>query len=451
MNLTAGQAAPALARVIRLAEFESVQVEPEDLLRDGRLEVYPNLHRKGYIEVRLRPGSIELASKGWIGIIPVNDRLTLEVVPRVPLRNLSHLLSVSKVAPAALVNATRLYEAEGQLYPSLAVIYASALRRVIEVIVDRGLYKEYQRSEETTSFPCGRIAMGRTLQNTYARGNRRKVVVSYFRRSVNNPINQCLLYAVRRLSEYIDQISDELLRRNRRRARLDLNYAWNALQGVELDTMESFLDDGFVTGKLALPTLRSYYRPALDLALTIIGRQAVLVEQGGSHIELPSLVADMRVVFEAYVGQVLLNIGSERGWTEDVLDGNRLPPDGARGQIFQPGEVSVIASPDVVLRRRRAGRVSNPAIVEVKYKPASQAPDRDDLNQAITYGAAYRSPIVIVVQPRVRDSSRTSGAHLLGTVAEMRAYQYVIDLDGDMQLEEARLASELERLLANTS
>lgn len=450
MTAPEGQRATLFARVLRVAEFDSVVVDPDDILTNGKLDIYPNLHRKGYIEVRLGTAEVRLAAKGYIGVIPVNERLTLEILPRVPITNLSHLLTVSKVAPAALVNATRLYETDGQLYPSLAVVYATALRRVVEVIVGRGLYREYERIEELTSFPRGRIEIGRTMQAAFARGNRHKVVMSYFHRSVDNPVNQCLVYAVWRLSKYLDQVSGELVRRHRQNARLDLNYAWHALQGVELDLSEGFLNDGLVTGQLPLPTLRSYYRPALDLALTVIGRQAVVVEQSGSRIELPSLVVDMSAVFENYVREVLKRVARQRAWVVEVLDGNKQPPEGGSGRLFQRGETPVSATPDVVLRDRARGAATYPLIVEVKYKPAGNTPERDDLNQAITYGAAYHSPVVVVAQPRAHHSPKTAGMHFVGTIAEMKIFQYVVDLDGDMEHEERRLLESVEGLLGRS-
>ena len=137
-----------------------------------------------------------------------------------------------------------------------------------------------------TSFPRGRIQIGRTVQRAIACGVRHKAAIAYYQRSVDNPSNRCLLYAVWWLSQYVDRVQDELARGQRNRIRRDLNYAWHALPGVGLDKAESFLDDATVLGARPLPTLRSYYRPALDLALTIIGRKAVRLEasEGSLHL-----------------------------------------------------------------------------------------------------------------------------------------------------------------------
>src|SRR5258708_1450720 len=98
----AATAEATTAKVLRVREFESVVVAPEDILTQGRLEIYPALHKKGYLEVRVGTEVTQLQAKGHIGVIPINDRLVLEVVPRVPIANLAELLRVSGVSPVAL-------------------------------------------------------------------------------------------------------------------------------------------------------------------------------------------------------------------------------------------------------------------------------------------------------------------------------------------------------------
>jgi 5-methylcytosine-specific restriction enzyme subunit McrC len=432
-------------RVLRVREFESVAVDPDDILVNGRLDIYSSLGGKGYLEVRVGTERTDLRAHGHIGVIPVNDRLVLEVIPRVPIANLAHLLSVSGVSPVVLADAVRSYATEGTIYPSLAAVYATALRQAVDAITTQGLLREYERHEEITSFPRGRVQIGRTIQRAFARGVRHKAAIAYFQRSVDNPSNRCLLYAVWWLSQYVDRVQDELSRGQRNRIRRDLNYAWHALPGVMLDTSESFLDDSMVLGASPLPTLRSYYRPALDLALTIIGRKAVMLEGSEGSLHLPSLVVDMSRVFEAYVRSVLVREARERVWSLAVLDGNLEPPTGGSGYLFEDS-TEVKATPDVVLRQRDGSSPAIPLLIEVKYKPAIGLPGRDDLNQAISYGAAFRSPIVVVVQPRA-DGAGNAGLHRLGKASEIEVYQYVMSLAADLQAEEAGLSDAIERLL----
>jgi len=378
-----------------------------------------------------------MQAQGFIGLIPVNDRLTLEVVPRVPLANLSRILQVSGAAPIALVHALRVYQTEGAMYPSLASVYARGLRSAVETIVDRGFLKEYERVDEVTSLPRGRIDMKTTMQRLTSRGVRHQVAITRWRRTVDQPVNRCLLYAAWRLSQYADEVSASIPLRHRRQLQLDLNYVANQFQGVRLDLSEHFLTDDLVTGRRKLPSLRSYYLPALDLAVAVIGKQAILLERSGNHLELPSLIVNLSAAFEAYVRRAATSASANSTQDLEVLDGNLGAPAGGRGRLFHSG-ADVVATPDVVYRDRRDGTV--PLLLEVKYKPAESELNRDDLNQAISYALAYRSPSIVLVQPRGDTSLLPTGLSQLGRVASVTVWRYVIDLSADLLEGENRMA-----------
>ena len=434
----------ALTRVIRVREFDSVEVSPDEVLTDGRLTIYDWLEGKGYFSLTVGTRATRLYARGHVGLIPINDHLTLEVVPRVPLGSLSRLLEVSRVAPKAIMNVVRMYDREGTMYPSIAVLYAAALRDRIEAIASQGLLKEYERRHELTSFPRGRIDVRRTMSQA-ARGNTHHVAVSYFQRSVDNPSNRCLLFAVWRLAQYIDRVASSLPERQVRRARRDLTYSMHQLQGVHLDLNEEFLRDGVVTGMSPLPTLRAYYRGALDLALAIIGRQAVLLERRGSEFRLPSLVVDMSAVFEAYARETLARASEVEAWTERVLNGNKWPPIGGSKRLFDDG-LPIRATPDIVIEARpRPGEIHR-LLIEVKYKPASDQPDRNDLNQAITYGASYKAGRVVLLQPKA-DGSLRNGLEVLGRIGGLLVYRYVLDLGAaDLSEDEGKFATTMREL-----
>lgn len=430
----------------RVKEFEQLIVPSELLIMDGRLDLYPSLEKR-FIDVRVTTQGTSLQAQGFVGLIPLNDRITLEVVPRVPLANVARLIEISGQAPVQLADVIRLYNTAGDMYPSLAAIYATGLRDALRHISANGLYKEYQRIEGETSFPHGRVQMGPTITRSLARGIDHRSTISYFHRTVDNGVNQCLLYAVVRLHGYVDQIESVLPQRQRQAIRNDLNLCWQALQGVSLDPSERFLDDDYVTGQRPLPTVRAYYRSALDLALTITGRQAVLVESNGGRLRLPSLVVDMGAVFESYLRRLLQARFALAGWHGDILDGNLQPPDGGGGALLHNGEY-IKASPDIVFRT--AGRY--PVLVEVKYKAATGLPPRTDLNQAISYGISYQCNSVVIAQPQSAAPYAFSGLRRLGTIGTLTVYQYALDLAADDPGPvEERFVTELAALTSTNS
>lgn len=152
----------------------------------------------------------------------------------------------------------------------------------------------------------------------------------------------------------------------------------------------------------------------------------------------------MHQVFENYVRNVLARETQANGWPLQVLDGNERP---GRKLLFDQGP-SEWATPDIVVRREGVDPPV-PALLEVKYKPESGAPDRGDLNQAITYAASYRCPNVVLVQPQ--GGSSAAGMKRLGTLDDIAVYQYVLDLGAnDLAEEESRFGQAVQKLCTAT-
>ncbi len=53
---------------------------------------------------------------------------------------------------------------------------------------------------------------------------------------------------------------------------------------------QRFLSDPLVTGAQALPAPRGHYRPALDLAVSVITQRAIVLGEGGGPVQMASVV-----------------------------------------------------------------------------------------------------------------------------------------------------------------
>lgn len=381
---------------------------------------------------------MRLQARGYIGLIPLNDRVAIDVVPRTPVRNLSRLLMVAQHAPDLLLR-SRKYAHDPLLADSLLDAYAYGLLDRMDEIASNGLLREYQRHVETTSFPRGRILTSSTIRRLHARGIRHQAVASRFERDPDNAANRCLKYAVWFLAQ---RLSREIPTAGKRRRNLldRLAPLYAMLSDVKLDHSLAFLRDGLVTGEKRLPSLRSYYRPALDIATTIILEHGVKVEAPGDSIRLPSLVLNMNRLFEHYLRNVLRIQGDQQEWEHEVLDGNT---DG-RALLFDDTP-SEDATPDIVLRDPTTNRC--PLIVEVKNVPLKGLhSDRSAIEQAVTYGVSYRCNRVVLAHPRSR-AGDFSGLRLQGKMGELAIYQYVFDLSADsLEQEETRFAEAVGEL-----
>jgi 5-methylcytosine-specific restriction enzyme subunit McrC len=218
-----------------------------------------------------------------------------------------------------------------------------------------------------------------------------------------------------------------------------LNALYNAFDDVDLDHERKFLDDPLVTGEQPLPTLRAYYRDALNVASVVVAQEAVLLESFTGRLRLPSLVLDMNDVFESYIRAVLWLHAKQNQWQGDVLDGNI---DG-RKLLFE-ALPSDDATPDVVLR---APDGTVPLVIEVKNVPAKRLSAREAINQAVTYAVSYKSPRVMVVHPRSTVAS-PYGMMKMGDIGEIEVYQYQMDLgSSDPAAEDGKFGEAVASLL----
>lgn len=168
--------------------------------------------------------------------------------------------------------------------------------------------------------------------------------------------------------------------------------------------------------------------------------------RGQYQRELPSVVVNMSDVFESYLRRVLTASARKGAWPLMVLDGNKAPPAGGKGEVFDSGE-EVVATPDIVIRRSQTAQSPSSVIVEVKYKPVKARPSRHDLNQAITYGFAYGAEHVVLALPRPAFGGPTHGLGYLGQISNLNVWQYVFDLNAVDLIEEERLWADRIRSL----
>ena len=213
------------------------------------------------------------------------------------------------------------------------------------------------------------------------------------------------------------------------------------LDEVSLETHPLSLYNDQVRGLRPLPEARSYYRPALELAIAILTGRGIDLDTAGTSVSLPSLLVRTDSVFEQFVR---LNLQEAYIGDSDlsVLDGNTddgclpLYEDLGRHDLdaLPPGTVVIGGSsnsdpdvePDVVFQRSDG---SYPLIADVKYTNVRRHADRAEVEQIALYGMRYRSATVMTVHPKRNDTR--GGMHVSGRIGDTIVYQYRVDLAAD--------------------
>jgi 5-methylcytosine-specific restriction enzyme subunit McrC len=433
-----------VVKTVDAIEYGSVDIPVAELLDDkGHVDIHPDLVGRDFIDVRLKKKALQVFAGGYVGIIPLNSRLAIRVNARVPVANLTRILRIANFVPLSLEQYGRDYVASPDEMPDLFEVYARSLAKLVEPLRTFGLMRDYVRVSAASDVPRGRITMSASVTQRALMGLSARVETNWFERTVDTPANRCIKFALWLLAK---RIGVKAGRQGSRATLRKLNAAYGIFEGVRLDQRLplSFLSDPLVSAKRQLPSSRSYYRDPLRLSAMVASGLDVALDRVGADLKMMPLLINMDDVFESYMREVLRS--SEPFSPDDlrILDGNRNE---GRKLLFDR-EPSSHAQPDILVSHRdqREGRAL--VVADVKYKPASgPRPDRADLNQVITYGATYRAPRVLVIQPR-GPKSKHVGLKFLGRISELQVFQYVFDLSAsDLLTEEQSFAAAVASLL----
>lgn len=439
-------------KVVTATEYGLINVDPAEVIgQDGKLALTPGVLGK-YIRAEFIKGELQLSTKGITGLIPLTDRIAVQVRPRFPLRNLTYMVSMCGYTPTVL-SALREYTSTDQFDDWMLDVMADALLAAFETITLNGLLRTYHRRTEVSSYPHGRIDTTATMLQITSRGVNHLAQYSWFEHTIDNPPNRCLKSAMTMLHR-------RYLRHDRHRgsrARIaKLGEALRVLDRVTLEPRPFSLDDQQVRGTLPLPESRSYYRPALELAIAILTERGISLDASTGAISLQSLLVKTEDLFEEFVRLSLQRSLAEHPGMA-VLDGNKAPGKLPLYEDLSPAERALLpehaipqggnppeANPDIVFRLKDG---SHPVVVDVKYTKVHSYTPRSEMEQVLLYGLRYRSPVALTIHPL---HGGTPGLHIAGRIGSVIVAQYRVDLAApELDTEMDKLATRLVRFTSS--
>lgn len=409
-----------MATVYTAREYQSTSIPIDEVLVDGQFDIFPEVQGKGYFDVRFQGTRLVITAGKFVGFIPLNSRVVIDVRPKMPVANLLSILSSVKADLAEIDVLQREYATAEESPPQIIQALARAYCHALEGIEVAGLLKAYAPATSAGSSLKGRPDFNASIQRFWSRGVRHAAVSRHYELNADLSSNRLLRLACQvlltqhRLSgmikPFVSRLShfDELLER----------------AGV-LVTMPRRLDlvgDGSPA-----------YKKALRLAVMIVHRTGIELSANGAHIGLPSFLIDMETVFEQYMRGVL----SRQLSGCSVMDGNY---DGAQPLFNDRRDPP--ANPDVVVRDESEVCF---LIGEVKYKDKEK---REDINQALAYASCYKCGAVVLMLPAERADD--AGLQLIGRMDSVTLYRYRFDLAAtSLADEEARCGAALVPLLSS--
>jgi 5-methylcytosine-specific restriction enzyme subunit McrC len=416
--------------VFQCVERQSVEVPLAQLLTgSGKLEILPSVASKGYFDIDYRGGELVFKAGKYVGLIPINERVVIDVKPKVSVSDLLHIVDRADEEVPYLEFFARPYKQDEETEKSLVGLIVRTFLKQLRQLENEGLYKNYVRTREIGPFKP-RINFGKTIQREWCRGNYSHTTNDVFLFTRDNALNRLIKFTIWYCAHYLE------LRSGESKIREELASFYNLFEMVPLDLTRSFLPEVLsivATGRI--PALRAYYLGITKTCLLIIGGRSVSLEKAGSDVTLLSFILNLEDIFEKYVRNVL-NLWAKNNRPElYVRDGNR----GKRKFLFHDSRVFEIF-PDVVMSAAGGCRL----IADVKYKPKV---DEHDRYQILSHSASMGSRRAVVIVPAFGDVE--SGLTRKGQIfdsAGIEVFEYHMKLDGDLAAEELKMGKTIVEL-----
>ena len=418
-------------KVYPVIERENANIPFGDLMINGQLDLYEDVQAKGYFNFSLRGDKLTLVADNYVGYIPLNPRVALLVEPKTGRDNWLYIVGKAKVHLREL-NYLRNYARSDFVSDSLVEFLARVLILQLVQLEEGGLYRQYLPQHELTSFPKGRILFNESIQKAWCYGYSHAVAVKFYTFSQDNPYNRLVKYALSLAIDYLTSILGSYPDLYMKITEME-----NLFGTVPLDNSLSYLP--VVLDSLenkTIPDIRSYYYDVCKTAILLVENTGLKPVMQGKDSTL-SFVVNMGTVYEDYCFNVLfdaMNSQSLGTATRGKEDNKSL--------FAGPNCDKRHAEPDIIIRDHQGNQLP----IEVKYKPK---PNRQDINQAVTYAVAYEvNRTVILCYARQDD---LAGWHFLGIVGgNVNVWIYRINIDSEnIETEETKFVSHINQMLRN--
>ena len=424
-------------------EHSEIAIPVESLMHEHQLDLYPEIRGRDYFQLRFRNDKLVFQAGGYIGVIPVNPRVTIEVKSRVPVANLERILRIADYKLITLRAHKRWFASHVEQPESLIDILADEFIESVEDLREKGVLKSYVRDEGVRFQLKGRLQTSQFLRRRARISQTGGYPCSWFDRTADVPANQCIKYTIWFLAQKYARMHN----REGAKPRLSkLNKLYNYFPDVKFDVSASFLALPSLFDPRNIPSTRTYYSRTLAIAHAILRGRGLSFSTQGQEFALGSLIINMEEVFEAYLRAVLADRLDSGSVT--VLDGNHSGSGGARKRLFEDsppkGTYDSDATPDIVIAKRSKA-LAESLVMDSKYKIIRPLASREDINQVITYALSYSSTKAVLVYPF--NTATEKGLNLLGRIGDVSAYQYVFDLGAvSIEEEEARFTEAVRNL-----
>ncbi len=428
-------------KVVTLFEYSTPE---EKDAREALKKIENELKRINRVAKIFEPAWDCVKATSYVGVLSVKD-IIIQILPKLyrsdrigkenkeariekATRNLLFMLSYTKRLKIKETGISMLKMEKSNLYEVIVHLFAKNLMEVLK----RNPRREYERREEKLKYVKGKVLFNRQIRQP----THEKIYCSYHELTEDNLLNRILKYTCHLLSKRVKSHENWLLLQN----------VLSILHGVELSAVQLSDIDRV---RININRLDEDYIPFLELCKLFLENMSL--ELQSSQFRSFSLVFDMNVLFEEFIGELLRKHRSEilkdteLENCEVCLQAKGI---GKRWLIIKESKAFQLI-PDILLRK--GNRIE--LIIDTKYKILD--PDKKywgisqaDMYQMFAYGKKYDCKRIVLLYPW-NDSLSTDPGVLETYFFEndFRLYVATINLKRDLKKELRSVKEEFRAII----
>lgn len=418
-------------RIEQAEERKEIDIAISEVVKEGgKLNILPNVKNYFSIDYKPKNDKLSLVAGGYIGLIPINGELAIEIKPKFSISNLTRIVAIAEDNFNTLNFFSKKYRETGDSSSVVFEFMAECLANELQTLEEEGLLKDYLLKKENTHKIRGRINVNDSIKSLWSHGHFNKASVSYFDFTPDNPFNRLIKLTLKFCIEELSAIDSD-----KKSLRDSLIGFYSMFDAVSLDAGSHAFNEVYAAIESdKVSVLRRYYVNICEICRLILNRRGVSFDEDGDDLELNSFTLDMASIFEKYL---LNSLRINRHFFSDgtnILDGNK---EGRKKLYNQPSIANSDAKPDMVFKTTGGCSI----IADAKYKIKSKDSDR---YQVISHALSYGSKIAILILPK--DDSYTGESLVkLGSVGneyKIDVFEYYFNLASSDLLAEEELLSQ---------
>ncbi|MEA9586895.1 hypothetical protein VC279_15635 [Xanthomonas sp. WHRI 10064A] len=419
------------AEVYEVLEHGEIRIEADRIFKGDKLFLDPAVEKAGYLAISLDAGRIKLRATSWVGFIPLNEHVAIQVRPRVPISVMNELLSHVSFGKQRTIPLGYYGYGQGELRPSnLTDLLAGRLIYLSKLIRLNGLDFEFVPETSVGTTLTGTPMPIQTRLRQMVTNNPMQSVSHAWKRTVDTTANRVLLATLSHL-----YLAYRALGRTKGGPAMcsALAEAKTIFSRVQINDRR--LREIALAPMSKKAASRPDYAEASTLAMAIFSGVGIDPTERGA-LRLTPVVVNLEDAFECFLRSRVTELLTVYGL--GVFDGNINDDDGHQRKLYQNAKLSearnIEVKPDILITQGKNTLV----VMDVKYRPYSgKVPERSDVEQVVTYAAVYRARHAIIAVPqRPHDSPSLVS---IGRVGKVNISVLAIDLDT------ADLSGELDR------